>query len=138
MAQRKKVFPCGHRGQGKVCHRCEQEAIEAERQAQENAERQRKKLAWNESFGADAVDLKGLPVPIVRKSRQIIDALQRGLDYRHFKGKQLRLDSSLVRVPVNSDYRLILKRSGNKLTMLEVISHENYNKKYGKNQRKVG
>lgn len=138
MAQRKKRFLCGHRGQGQVCHRCEQEAIEAERQAQIIAERQREKLAWNESFEADVVNLRGLPDPIVIKSRKIISALQRGTDYRHFKGKQLRLDANLIRVPVNSDYRLILKRSGRQLLMLEVIPHEEYNKKYGKNQRKVG
>ena len=138
MAQQKKLFPCGHRGKGQVCHRCQQEAVAAKRQAQAVVDRQREKRAWDASFEADVVDLRRLPEPIVIKARRIIDALQRGTDYRYFKGKQMRADSSLIRVPVSHDYRLILKRSGHELIMVEVLSHEDYNKKYGKNQRRIG
>lgn len=136
--KRKQTFPCGHQGQGQECQRCKQEAEEAERQTRQQAALQRQKVEWAASFDQDLVDLRGLPKPIIVKARQVIDALQDGEDHRRFKGKRMRVDSTLIRIPINADYRLIVRHSGKSLTMLEVLSHEAYNKKYGKNQRKVG
>jgi hypothetical protein len=140
MAQRKRkqTFPCGHRGQGRECQRCLQEARAAQAQAEAAANRLQEKEEWEACFGRDVVDLRGLPKHIVKKARQVIQSLDSGQDYRVFKGKQMRVSSQLVRIPLNDDYRLIVRHSGRDFSMLEVLSHEDYDKKYGKNQRKVG
>jgi len=136
--KRKKTFPCGHRGQGKECQRCKQEAETAQRQAEAVAKRLQDKEAWDASFNEDVIDLRGLPKHVVEKARQVIQSLEAGQNYRFFKGKQMRVNSQLVRIPLNNDYRLIVKQSSQTLIMLEVLTHEEYNKKYGKNQRKIG
>jgi hypothetical protein len=134
----KKTFPCGHRGQGQECYRCKQEAATAAQQTQAQANQKHQRDLWLASFAQDPVDLRGLPKPVVVKSRHIIEALQNGQDYRRFKGIQMRVDATLIRIPVTQDYRLIVKRTDEGLMMVEVVSHEFYNKKYGKNQRQVG
>ncbi len=52
----KKTFPCGHKGKGKYCHRCEQEKQLVESKVKEQ------KIAdeWERLFEADPVNLKPL------------------------------------------------------------------------------
>jgi len=120
MARRKKQFPCGHKGYGQTCHRCQQEAEERE---QKQAER----LDWRESFASDPIDLRSLPKHVVLKTRQIIQALEARQDYRQFGGKRLRHDRHVVSIPVTRNYRLLCRDLDGALVPEAALSHEDYN-----------
>ena len=68
MPKRKRTFPCGHKGYGRKCHRCEQEQMLQQRVDEEIAEKREKKLEWEASFDCDLIDLKGLPDYVVVKA----------------------------------------------------------------------
>jgi len=85
------------------------------------------KQAWKESFAADPVDLRRLPRAIVLKARGILSALGEGVAYWQLKGKRLRGDRELVRIPVSYRYRLLCRLDGDRLLPLKVLSHEAYN-----------
>jgi hypothetical protein len=120
MARRKKQFPCGHKGYGKVCHRCAQE--EADREV-----KKREKQVWEATFDQDPIDLRSLPKNVVLKARQIIKGLQNQQDYRDFRGKRLRHDRFIISIPVTRHYRLICRDQGSLVIPEAVISHEDYN-----------
>jgi hypothetical protein len=120
MARRKKQFPCGHRGYGRVCHRCEQQQADREVRKQE-------KQVWEATFDEDPIDLRSLPRNVVLKARQIIQGLQNQQDYRDFRGKRLRHDRFIISIPVTRHYRLICRDQGNFVLPEAVISHEDYN-----------
>lgn len=120
MAKRKKVFPCGHRGYGQFCHRCEQE-----QKAIANKQKQRQE--WAQTFEEDAIDLRHLPKNVVLKAREILQAIATQGDYRQFHGKRLRHDRQVISVPVTRHYRLICRDHEGKISPEAVISHEDYN-----------
>ena len=120
MSRRKKQFPCGHRGFGRVCHRCAQKQADWEQKKQY-------KLDWEASFEQDPIDLKNLPKNVVVKSRRIIKQLQLQSDYRQFHGKRLRHDRFVISIPITRSYRLICRDCGQFLAPEAVISHEDYN-----------
>ncbi len=120
MARRKKLFPCGHKGYGQSCHRCEQkEALLAERQAERHH--------WRATFDSDPIDLRALPKHVVLKTREIIQALEARQDYRQFGGKRLRHDRTVVSIPVTRSYRLLCRDHGDALVPEAALSHEDYN-----------
>ncbi len=119
-AKRRKLFPCGHRGQGQVCHRCAQEA-------EARTERQSEKAHWAASFREDVIDLTHLPKNVVLKARQIINGLQEQQDYRRYKGKRLRHNRFVISIPVTRHYRLLCRDHGSLVVPEAVISHEDYN-----------
>ncbi|MEQ8975563.1 MAG: hypothetical protein RIE73_34925 [Coleofasciculus sp. C1-SOL-03] len=120
MARRKKTFPCGHKGYGQTCHRCEQEnkAREAKKQ---------QKQAWESTFDNDPIDLKDLPTHVVVKARAIIAGLEEQKNYREFGGKRLRHNRWIVSIPVTRNYRMICHDYGSLLVPYAVLSHEDYN-----------
>ena len=120
MARRKKLFSCGHKGYGQICHRCAQ--IEANLE-----EKKQQKNAWEKTFDKDPIDLRCLPKNVVIKARRIITGLQKRRNYRDFHGKRLRHDRFIVSIPVTRHYRLLCRDHGTRLTPEEVISHEDYN-----------
>ncbi|MGK7927513.1 MAG: hypothetical protein AB4290_20105 [Spirulina sp.] len=120
MARRKKLFPCGHKGYGQICHRCAQKADDREKKKQE-------KQMWEATFAHDLIDLTDLPKNVVVKARRIISGIQEQQDYRQFKGKRLRHDRFIISIPVTRNYRLICRDCGNLLVPEAVISHEDYN-----------
>ncbi|MGK7947024.1 MAG: hypothetical protein AB4058_21400 [Microcystaceae cyanobacterium] len=120
MARRKKQFPCGHKGYGKVCHRCAQEQAN-------RADKKREKQVWESMFEQDPIDLRSLPRNVVLKARKIIQGLQNQQDYRDFRGKRLRHDRFIISIPVTRHYRLICRDKGSFLIPEAVISHEDYN-----------
>jgi len=129
----KRLFPCGHRGQGQRCRRCEQEEkAKSSAAAQQEAERALKlaqKRAWEASFAEDPIDLRGLPDrEMVLKVREVLGGLARGEDYMRFHGKRLGLDRRLISVPIGHRYRLLLRDEGEVLRPLSCMSHEEYNK----------
>jgi hypothetical protein len=120
MSRRKKKFACGHKGYGRICHRCAQEKADLEQKRQH-------KLDWEATFAEDPIDLTNLPKNVVLKSRRIIQELENQPDYRQFHGKRLRHDRFVISIPVTRNYRLLCRDHGNLLTPEAVISHEDYN-----------
>jgi hypothetical protein len=120
MSRRKKVFPCGHRAYGQVCHKCIQEQTQWERKKQQ-------KNAWEATFEGDPIDLRMLPKNVVIKARTIIQGLANSRNYREFHGKRLRHDRFIVSIPVTRNYRLICRDCGSLLIPEAVVSHEDYN-----------
>jgi hypothetical protein len=120
MSRRKKLFSCGHRGYGQICHRCAQRDAEWENKRQQ-------KNAWEATFDHDPIDLRELPKNVVLKAREILDGLENRRDYREFHGKRLRHDRFIISIPVTRNYRLICRDYGSLVTPEAVISHEDYN-----------
>ncbi|BBA79085.1 hypothetical protein RGRSB_0510 [cyanobacterium endosymbiont of Rhopalodia gibberula] len=120
MSRRKKLFPCGHKGYGQRCHRCDQAQVAWERKKQE-------KNAWEDKFDKDPIDLRTLPRNVVFKARKILKELANRKNYREFHGKRLRHDRFVISIPVTRHYRLICRDQGNLLVPEAVISHEEYN-----------
>ncbi|MEQ8963563.1 MAG: hypothetical protein RLP02_37595 [Coleofasciculus sp. C2-GNP5-27] len=120
MARRKKTFPCGHKGYGQTCHRCEQENKAREAKKQQKQE-------WESTFDNDPIDLKDLPTHVVVKARVIIAGLKEQKNYRDFGGKRLRHNRGIVSIPVTRNYRMICDDGGNSLVPRAVLSHEDYN-----------
>jgi hypothetical protein len=119
----KKVFPCGHRGKGKYCHRC------AEEQRQQ-ADRDRHKNA----VAAAPIELGHVPDYVQRKALQYIASLEQGDPYEQFRGKRLtHLNREIISIPLPGDYRLIYREKDATLIPLEVITHETYNRRLSTN-----
>jgi putative NADH-flavin reductase len=127
MAKRKRIFPCGHKGYGKACHRCTQELVAQHHYVEEVAEKQTKKQRREASFARDIIDLRGLPEHVVTKARAIIAALGENKNYRDFGGKRLRHNRLIVSIPVTRNYRMLCEDCGTFLIPQKVLSHEDYN-----------
>jgi hypothetical protein len=122
MARRKKLFPCGHKGYGQICHLCAQQLAILEQKRQE-------KQDWEFTFTQDPINLRDLPYHVVVKARLVIAGLQENKDYREFGGKRLRYDRLIISIPITRNYRLLCRDCGTMLIPQEVLSHEDYNVK---------
>jgi hypothetical protein len=132
----KKVFPCGHKGKGQYCHRCEQEQKELIQKQQEQAVQQQALLyqkeeaqRWKALFDQDTIDLRALASQklLVEKARDIIAAIEAGQSYTDFKGKRMRFDRDVISVPLGYDWRLIFYPINGRYVCQELLSHEDYN-----------
>ena len=126
--KRKKTFPCGHKGYGQICHRCEEERKAREKQQEVKAQKRQEKQEWKKTFDDDQIDLTGLMPNLVIKARNIIDSLKDGQDYRNFGGKRLNYNRQVISIPLNRDYRMICHDVDGKPTPQSVVSHEEYNR----------
>ena len=125
----KKTFECGHRGLGKYCHRCEQEAKAIAKAAEQKAKDT--KARRQKAFDRDPIDLRGLPNVVVRGARQLIKALARGDNWIDLGGKKLDTGANrYVRFPLPMEYRLVCERGAQGFKPLEVMTHESYNKRW--------
>ncbi|MBE9226724.1 hypothetical protein IQ264_14950 [Phormidium sp. LEGE 05292] len=122
MARRKKLFPCGHKGYGQICHCCAQIRAILE-------QKRREKQDWESTFNEDPINLRDLPYHVVTKARLVIAALQENKDYREFGGKRLRYDRFIISIPITRNYRMLCRDCGTMLIPQEVLSHEDYNVK---------
>lgn len=120
MSRRKKTFPCGHKGYGQTCHRCDQEQKVREEKRQQKEE-------WESTFAEDPIDLQDLPAHVVVKARAIISGLQTRNNYREYGGKRLRHNRWIISIPVTRNYRMICRDQGSLLVPQAVLSHEDYN-----------
>ncbi|SKB15787.1 conserved hypothetical protein [Planktothrix sp. PCC 11201] len=127
MPKRKRTFPCGHKGYGKICHRCNQQEVTQDSHSQAMEDKRTKKLEWEASFTQDIIDLRGLPDYVVIKARTILAGLSDQKNYRDFGGKRLRHNRFIVSIPVTRNYRMLCQDSGNLLVPQKVLSHEDYN-----------
>jgi hypothetical protein len=116
----KRTFPCGHKGFGKYCHRCEQEEKLCQKEKEE----------WNRSFESDIINLKNLPTKrLILKARSIIKSIQEGKPCKDLRGKKLNYDRSIISFPVDNDYRLLCRKTMDGIIPKEILSHEEYNVK---------
>ncbi|MCP2732132.1 DUF7682 family zinc-binding protein [Limnofasciculus baicalensis] len=120
MSRRKKTFPCGHKGYGQACHRCEQEHKARDAKKQQKQE-------WESTFAEDPIDLKELPAHVVVKARIIIAGLESHKNYREFGGKRLRHNRFIISIPVTRHYRMLCYDKGSFVIPHAVLSHEDYN-----------
>ncbi|MCC0176518.1 hypothetical protein I4641_05935 [Waterburya agarophytonicola K14] len=120
MVRRKKKFSCGHKGFGRICHKCIQANAVIE-------QKQKLKRDWEVSFDRDSIDLRNLPKNVVLKSRYIIQQLAKEPNYRQFRGKRLRHNRFVISIPINRSYRLLCRDRGQSLSPEAVVSHEDYN-----------
>ncbi len=132
----RKTFPCGHRGYGQICQCCQQRVQQQQQQIHRLAEQQAQKEQWLSSFERDPIDLKGLPKPVVLKSRQIIAGLVRGENYTHFLGTRMQFDRTVIRIPVGLRYRMLCRDAQGTIIPLMVLTHEEYNA-YARNRRPI-
>ncbi len=128
----RRTFACGHSGKGQYCHRCKQAEQEAAaRQASaaaEQVERQQDRQAWEASFAADPIDLRGLQTrERVLKARELLRKLAAGEPYASLGGKRWESDRSVISVPVGRGHRLVLRDEGQRLRPLACMTHEAYN-----------
>ncbi|ALG67010.1 DUF7682 family zinc-binding protein [Beggiatoa leptomitoformis] len=122
----KKTFPCGHKGLGQYCHKCQQSSIEHNNQEAIRHEKQ----IWEQQFKTDAIDLRKLPHKnLVIKARAILVAIKEGQAYQVFNGKRMNYDRHIVSVPIDNDYRILFKDDKDGLVPVVVLSHEEYNTK---------
>lgn len=147
----RKRFACGHRGFGRYCHRCAERRRPRPKQGKQHdlqvldrpsrdrptedqheeaywQERWQERQDWLDLFHADAVDLRHLPKPIVRKARRILAELEQGKAVGQLLGKRMPFDRNLVRIPVGYRYRLLCRWEESGLRPLKVMSHEAYNR----------
>ncbi|RME10898.1 MAG: hypothetical protein D6802_08210 [Ardenticatenia bacterium] len=125
MGRRKKEFPCGHKGFGSFCHRCAQEEKERQKRAQ-------KRAAWEATFEHDPIELRHLPRDVVIRAREILALLADGVTWNdpRIKGKLMQFDNTLISIRVTYRYRMLARKTDSGVIPLEVISHEEYNKRY--------
>lgn len=127
----RKRFACGHRGFGKLCHYCasmrsQQRSKSATHlnigQLQTSVRQQ-----WQRSFALDVIELMHLPKSIVLKARDILSKLSQGVEYWRLRGRRLRSNREVVRIPVSYRYRLLCRTEDDTVRPWKVLSHEDYN-----------
>lgn len=124
----RRTFACGHQGKGQYCHRCQQEAQTATREAQEKAREREQREAWKDSFAADPIDLQPLQTrERIEKARELLRRLAAGEPYAHLGGKRWESDRMIISVPVGRAHRLLLRDEGARLRPLACMTHEAYN-----------
>ncbi|MDQ7015079.1 MAG: hypothetical protein Q9N68_01750 [Gammaproteobacteria bacterium] len=122
----KKTFPCGHKGKGKFCHRCEQEHKAQELKLMEKERNEE----WQYLFNKDEINLRKLPnKTLVNKARNIISSINSGDSYTKFKGKRMRYNRDVISIPLNHDFRVIYHDCSSGLKLQSLLSHEEYNVK---------
>ena len=122
MSGKKKLFPCGHRGKGKFCHRCKEEG-------HLKLESRRIKEEWKETLSRAPVQLNDLPRDVAEKSLMVIQGIETGKSHIEFKGKRLVAmgKRGVISIPIARKYRMVCTDKGGMLKYIEVISHEIYN-----------
>jgi len=120
----KKLFPCGHKGKGQYCHRCDQEKEQQEIDLQRKKEQQ----DWEDLFSDDPVNLHVLENDkLVKKARNIISEIHSGTSYTKYRGKRMQYDRDIISVPLTRDWRLIFISDGNIYKCSKLMTHEDYN-----------
>ena len=61
------------------------------------------------------------------RAREVLAALDQGVDYWRLAGKRLHPRRDMIRIPVTYRYRLLCWDNGQFLVSLKLVSHEDYN-----------
>ncbi|MFP3637566.1 hypothetical protein [Paraburkholderia sp. SIMBA_054] len=118
----RKIFDCGHKGQGQYCHRCANEQA-----TRANADRQRREVRAATSR-VTAIDLS--PVAhlnsVSLRATGLLERLAAGEHPLAMKGKILSCTNGKVfSIPVGTEYRLLVESKS--LRPLRIVSHQAYN-----------
>jgi hypothetical protein len=130
MPGHKKTFPCGHRGYGQYCHRCMQEIKQEIEEEKKERERRRRRIEWQKKFADDPINLRHLPKHVVKKARKKIQLLRSGAGFRRLDAKRMQHSRNWIRIKLGNSWRLMARDVGDRIVPVEVLSHEDYNKKY--------
>ena len=132
----KKTFVCGHSGKGKFCHRCANDASEAEKIRQAKARAKQTKQVLVESDPIDLSALSHLPA-LQSKARSILSALANGADHRTFRGKGVNsTENEIISIPVGNSHRMLYRRTP--FEPIALYTHEDYNNILGRLNEKHG
>lgn len=74
------------------------------------------------------VELGHLPREVACRARVAIAALEAGVSLKVLRGKRMRFDRTIVRIPVGYRYRLLCRQYEGGFRPLRVVSHEVYNR----------
>jgi len=69
-----------------------------------------------------------IPKHILEKANVIISSIIHGQCYTHFKGKRLQRNRSIISIPLNNKYRILLNETSN-FTNFQILSHASYNRR---------
>lgn len=127
MPKQKRLFPCGHRGMGQACRRCEQASFQSHLQSSLQQQRDEERRQWKQMFEQDPIDLRGLPKNVVLRAREIMTSLERGGHPSTYQGKHFHFDRDLIRISLPQNYRLLCRREGDRFLPQAVLTHEAYN-----------
>jgi hypothetical protein len=134
----KRVFDCGHKGQGKYCHRCsndhktvrvaleQAEECEARKAAAQKAEDERLR-ALKAAAASASIDLsaaKSLP-SVMERALDVLTKLDAGTHPLSLGGQKLFSRRGYFSVPVGLRHRIFVDARSLKAT--EFLSHERYN-----------
>ena len=125
MAPKKRSFPCGHRGKGQFCHRCQQEE-------RKRAQHERDRLArWSERKTVErewGLATDDLPRHVIRKTTDVLRSLRDEADLARFDAERMRFDRDCISIRLSRDYRLLLRLDGEQgIRPVKVVPHEEYN-----------
>ena len=120
----RKLFPCGHRGRGRYCHRCRQE--QATTQARAAARDVRQDLA-----NRLGVVVGEFPERILRQAAIITQqALAGGLPaLRAIGAKKILSAEGILSVPIGRRYRLLFAVADDVPRYLELLTHKQYDQR---------
>ncbi|MEP7217176.1 MAG: hypothetical protein ABI782_13075 [Anaerolineaceae bacterium] len=132
MAVRTKSFSCGHKGLGRQCHRCLIEQRNADRlQAAETAHAVAEAMRvaqWDRLFRRQAGDSHRFPRKVGDAALRIAEALAAGMHFKHYEGRRMRHDRTIVRVDLPGFYRLVAEDRSGRVLDFQLMSHETYNR----------
>ena len=122
----KKLFPCGHAGKGKYCHRCEQKLTAAKLAT--------KHIAPVYAAGSAEGVLPGsesAPKATKAKAQEVARQIREGTSVSFFKGQRLRHDRSIISIPIGYSWRLVCLDTEGGVEVKGLFTHEEYNKRFG-------
>jgi len=122
MPRRRKTFPCGHTGFGRICHRCADKEKARLQIAEIKAEREA-------LLATSSIPLGHLPAAVQNKAMEVMVAVASGRPWQEFKGKKITSRRGVrIVVPLGWSYRLLFQwDSDGRLLPEEAMTHEAYN-----------
>lgn len=133
MAIRTKNFSCGHKGHGQQCHRCLAEQRTANREHADDRARavaEAMRVArWDRVFRRQAGDSHRFPRNVADAAMGMAESLAEGTHFKHFEGRRMHHDRSIIRIDLPRYYRLVanLEACG-QVRGFRLMSHETYNR----------
>ena len=89
-------------------------------------------MAKDSFFTSRNIRAERVPANILHKARQTVERLEAGVPYWKLKGRRITRERCLISIPLGTNWRLIAIKKGEKLRILEVISHAAYNHRINK------
>lgn len=122
----KKVFSCGHHGNGRFCHRCTQERAKQQAQSDRRAARHALAERLNVRPGQ-------FPNEILQRAEGVLSQARRdgARALRACGARKLNGTAALVSVRIGRGHRMLFRTGGGAPQFLELLTHERYNTRIG-------